>query len=496
MNKLTSISLRPLLLLSFLLLFINSSFPQNNYLMSIENGTRVNSNTFEFDVYIKATGTDFNLTSYQCAFTFDASNDGGTLNFSYISGSSQLSNIPSCGIGIYQLDGVRELTFASVSGNDIISATAKKVGRFRLQSTTAYTSSLFTISWNFQGIVNTILTDSDFNNIADPSFHSNFSISVDINPPTLLSAMATNAETVVLNFSEQISQSSANNAPNYAINNGITVNNAILSSNGTAVTLSTSPNTPGITYTVTVNNVKDLAGNLISPEANAEQYILEDSNPPMMNIKVFLQGPYNKGSMNKYLNTSGYIPLIQPFNTSPWNYSGSEIVQSIPTDVVDWVLIELRSATNGATSLIRRAAFVKTDGTLVDLDGLSKVRITGIKPGNYYVVINQRNHLAVMSDGKVELSSNPTLYDFTTASNKAYGNGSQIKLDNGVFGMYSGDGNGNGNINKADLNSVWKQQNGQMGYYLGDYDMNGGVNISDKNIYWKTNQGTSSNVPK
>jgi hypothetical protein len=462
--------------------------------MSLENGTQVSSNAFEFDVFIKSTETSFTLTAYQCAFTFNVASNGGTLTFSYLSSSSQLTNFPLYAIGIYQLDGVRELTFASSVGSDNISSTSKKVGRFRLQNTAAFSSPLFEITWNFQGVINTLVTSNNLVNITNSFNHANLSISSDTTPPSLLEASASNSETVVLNFTEQLSASSSNNISNYSINNGIDVTNVALSSSGTLVTLTTSPHTATLTYTVSVNNVKDLAGNLISSSANSAQYLYGNSEALRINVKVFLQGPYSNGSLKKSLNSLGFIPAIQPYNSSPWNYAGLETVHSIPEDVVDWVLIELRSETSGSTTLATRTAFIKSDGSIVDLDGTSKVKIKGVNAGSYYVVIRHRNHLSVMSASKAVLSSDPPLYDFTTASNKAYG-GQQIKLSQGVYGIYSGDGNGNGTINKSDENSVWKQQSGLMGYYGGDFDLNGGVNIDDKNIYYKPNGQKSTDVP-
>ncbi|MDP2364267.1 MAG: integrin alpha, partial [Ignavibacteria bacterium] len=37
-------------------------------------------------------------------------------------------------------------------------------------------------------------------------------------------------------------------------------------------------------------------------------------------IKVYLEGSYIGGQMSTFLNSSGNIPLSQPYNTSPWNY--------------------------------------------------------------------------------------------------------------------------------------------------------------------------------
>ncbi|HRP92387.1 MAG TPA: integrin alpha, partial [Ignavibacteriaceae bacterium] len=157
------------------------------------------------------------------------------------------------------------------------------------------------------------------------------------------------------------------------------------------------------------------------------------------NIKVFLQGPYSSGSMSTTLNSSGYIPLVQPYNTAPWNYNGGETVASIPAGVVDWVLLELRS--DLTTQVARRGAFVKSDGSLTDIDGVSLVDFPGVAQGNYYLVIYHRNHLPIMTANTVELSKSPTLYDLTTASTQAYGTDPMKDLGGGIYGLYSCDTN-------------------------------------------------------
>ena len=68
-----------------------------------------------------------------------------------------------------------------------------------------------------------------------------------------------------------------------------------------------------------------------------------------------------------------------------------------------------------------RAAFIKSDGTIVDVDGTSPVEFSGAASGDYYVVVRHRNHLAVMSAGVVALSAASTAYDFTTGTDKYYG---------------------------------------------------------------------------
>ena len=156
-----------------LLCFNGLSFAQVDYLMSISKGEQINDNTYEFDIFINSITSDFELTSYQSSFNFnqDIINDG-RLFFSYLEGTSELSNPPMLGLGLNTNDGNPELTFASMPGQDNISSQTLRVGRFRLQNTNSFGGKSPDITWNFDGNIATILTGTNFINITNPSNHS------------------------------------------------------------------------------------------------------------------------------------------------------------------------------------------------------------------------------------------------------------------------------------------------------------------------------------
>jgi hypothetical protein len=208
----------------------------------------------------------------------------------------------------------------------------------------------------------------------------------------------------------------------------------------------------------------------------------------VVNIKVFLQGPFAAGSMATTLRTNGLIPLAHPYGGAPWSYAGTEAVGAIPANVVDWILIELRTGTTGATKVATRAAFLKSDGTVVDLDGVSPVTFGGIVAGNYYIVVRHRNHLAVMSAASVPVSASSSLYDFTTAQTQAFGTSPLALLSAGVFGMYAGDVTANGTVKYSgsgnDSGPIYSRIGGASvsatvaGYFPEDTNMNGIVKYS------------------
>jgi hypothetical protein len=168
----------------------------------------------------------------------------------------------------------------------------------------------------------------------------------------------------------------------------------------------------------------------------------------MLAGKVFLQGPYDADAAAMCADLTAFLPLSQPYNASPWFYSGTEQVTSMPAGVVDWVLVELRSGNPNAPPMSiegTRAALLKTDGSVTDLDGISPVAFDGVVPGSYYVVVRHRNHLAAMSMNEVDFSTGSASYDFTDQATKAFG-GDLKSLPGNKFALYAGDANGDGSL--------------------------------------------------
>jgi hypothetical protein len=216
-----------------------------------------------------------------------------------------------------------------------------------------------------------------------------------------------------------------------------------------------------------------------------------------LNAKVLLNGPYSSGIMNTYLRSNNLLPLSQPYCNPPWNYKGSECATNIPSDIVDWVLIEIRSNIEASSLKVSRAGFIKNDGTIVDIDGNNMVNLPGLSGGLYYVVIKHRNHLSVMSSTAISLTTTSSLFDFTSSQSSAYGVNAMKSLGNGKFGMWAGDANGDGTINSMDLNEYWIKQNATSYEYFSkpaDFNLDGNINATDLNLFWILNNGISTKV--
>lgn len=221
-----------------------------------------------------------------------------------------------------------------------------------------------------------------------------------------------------------------------------------------------------------------------------------------INLKVFLEGPFQGTQMQNAIKTNGFLPAAQPYSGSPWNYSGTETATTWPNpDVVDWVLVELRETTGDVTTATsatikdRKAGLILKNGDVISVDS-TKLTFIGTVTNNLFVVVWHRNHLGVISAQPLSGFNNVYSYNFTDNINKAYGGTVGHKqLATGIFGMFGGDGNADKNVNTQDKINVWKPQVGSSGYYSGDYNMDSQVSSTDKINVWKPNSGKSSQVP-
>jgi hypothetical protein len=220
------------------------------------------------------------------------------------------------------------------------------------------------------------------------------------------------------------------------------------------------------------------------------------------NLKVFLEGAYaGNGLMSTNLNPAN-LPLAQPYGGSsfggtPMSYAGLESVSTMPAEVVDWVLIEVRSGTAAADSQTTRAALLLDNGLIRDVDGISQVEFQGLTPASYYVVVRHRNHVPIMSNTAVPIIGSPgSIYDMSLEANiyNGVGSGAAKNLGNGVFGLYAGDANGSGGTGPEDK-AAWLSENGFLGYLITDFSLSGGTGPEDKAL-WIGNPSVLTIVPE
>jgi hypothetical protein len=219
-----------------------------------------------------------------------------------------------------------------------------------------------------------------------------------------------------------------------------------------------------------------------------------------VDITAFLEGPFVGTTMTQGL--TGLVPLNQPYNVAPWNYTGSESVASIPSNVIDWVLIELRDATSAggagsATRIARKAAFLRNDGRVIGLNGNPVLDFGAITVTNgLYAVVHHRNHVSVLSATGLTPTSGVYTYNFSTGSGQAFnGTAGHKQIGAGVWGMFGGDGDRNGTINAGDESPTWEVTAGSQGYLGTDYNLDSQSNNLDKDNVWAPNVGNGTQVP-
>jgi hypothetical protein len=177
--------------------------------------------------------------------------------------------------------------------------------------------------------------------------------------------------------------------------------------------------------------------------------------------------------------------------------------------VVDWVLVSLRSDTTETDSdpVCETAALLHNDGVVEFVTGFDCCDLD--LDGEYFLVIEQRNHLVVMSDTLLPVVDGTITYDFRNTQSfihDEYGVGYVgqkliIPGEPDVYAMFAGNGDQTSSAQSdTDINyddrDYWEDQNGTIGNYInGDYNLNGDCNFNDR-ILWEFNNGKFTSVPR
>jgi hypothetical protein len=212
-----------------------------------------------------------------------------------------------------------------------------------------------------------------------------------------------------------------------------------------------------------------------------------------LDLTLLLEGPWISGTSMRYdLETEGIIPLVSPLDGETL----AALPDVSPQHIVDWIYLELRETETGAT-VDSCNAFLLDNAALVSAEGDQLFPFIGAGGNSYYLVLRHRNHLDIMTAGSYLLTTDPldpTVVDLTDVTN-VYGNFAVKELDTGIYGMFSGDADRDGQVASTDLNNYWRPQTGLGGYQSADFNLNGQVQPDDQNNYWRINTGKSSKVP-
>jgi hypothetical protein len=266
--------------------------------------------------------------------------------------------------------------------------------------------------------------------------------------------------------------------------------------------LTISFNSTGLSLGVYNANIK-IASNDTDEPLLTVPCVLNVINQFSLDLTVLLEGPFFGTEMNPILNIAGLLPLYQPYNIAPWNYSGTENVAAIPNaNLVDWVLVELRDAASAAsataaTRVARMAAFLLKDGSIVAMDGVSNLQFTTTITQQLFIVVFHRNHLGVLSANSLSQVGGVYTYNFSSGAGQAYGGASsQKQVGEGIWALIGGDGNSDGSITMDDIVPEWQIKAGTTGLIPEDYNLDGQVDNKDKDDCWVLNLGNESAIPE
>jgi endonuclease/exonuclease/phosphatase family metal-dependent hydrolase len=168
--------------------------------------------------------------------------------------------------------------------------------------------------------------------------------------------------------------------------------------------------------------------------------------------------------------SSDHLPILAKFTfeaSSIQQVSLKVLIEGLyngTTMIQDTVTVELRTITSPHTLVDQAKILLNNTGT-------GSGNFTNTSNGiQYYLVLKHRSGIETWSATGQTFTNGLLTYDFTTGSNKAYGN--NLKLVNGKWCLYNGDVNQDGFIDIQDLNLVYTDNiHGKTGYT--STDLNG-----------------------
>ncbi|HRD51106.1 MAG TPA: lysyl oxidase family protein, partial [Flavobacteriales bacterium] len=248
---------------------------------------------------------------------------------------------------------------------------------------------------------------------------------------------------------------------------------------------------------ICISSIADIvnadANNVIASITNG---CLAVPNTVALRPKAWLEGPFDAASqpplMRDDLRAGGYLPVLEPYTALNYphiNGGGGEQIGagvlgvSGANAIVDFVVVELRSAITPAQVVATRSALLQRDGDVVGMDGTSPVLLQA-PPGNYHVAIRHRNHLGAMTASPLAIGTNPLTVDFRAGETATYGTEAR-KSEDGTMKLWAGNAAidnrimyvGNGN----DRDPILVRIGGAVptgivsGYHLEDVNLSGTV---------------------
>lgn len=228
--------------------------------------------------------------------------------------------------------------------------------------------------------------------------------------------------------------------------------------------------------------------------------------------KVIMEGPLRRDSMGTELVDLGLVPKSPP-DMYPYNLDPNKdlhTVETLPPDVVDWIVLEFRDRAFNPINRHFRTCFLRKDGKIVDKDGSSPVRLSRLSTNNldttggfYWIAIRHRSHLTILSKDSLYIgpSENPVEYDFTNPLLLMGGSARPVgftETGRVRYGMIAGNipdpsltvqqlllgASGIDEITNDDYKKSWDSFNIINKYLNEDFNMDGIITTRDYNKSW------------
>lgn len=172
----------------------------------------------------------------------------------------------------------------------------------------------------------------------------------DFTKPTVATVKSTTAEHVEIEFSEKVDVASAQNVANYTIKDtkdaALTVISAQVSADGKTVILKTAKQAAGMIYSMVIENVKDLAGNIMARDITKT---FQGSGAVVTKLRATSLAPSAiKGAANDTLVITFNSPVVKAQAENLANYT----IQEAAADTTEGWAAATTVSKNQATALL------------------------------------------------------------------------------------------------------------------------------------------------
>ena len=192
---------------------------------------------------------------------------------------------------------------------------------------------------------------------------------VDTTVPTVMSVSSSATNQIVIVFSETIEKTTAENENNYTIDNAIGIPQLATHSSGNRVTLTVPPLTSNQNYTITIQNIEDLAGNKMNQTSKQFIYIASFIE------NIWVASGKNYASLNLNSGDSLYLDRSYLLGSLPPKYEGLTWIRTAMDDkfstqnpFLTYSVTSVATVYVGISTLVPTPAWVTANGWNANAD--------------------------------------------------------------------------------------------------------------------------------